>query len=119
MSIPIYREIYRLSLADHGEISGLEYDNCVSLGITYSSLVSFHSEIPDPSPAILGDQGMRGIATIVQLKDVQRIDVWYTDDRCMGMMINFIDTRQDSLGRWDEGSEQFHRDLSSTESTNV
>lgn len=109
MSIPLHQDIHCLSDLQHGEISGLYYDDYVSLGVTYQGPPSAHPRIPNPTPAGLGNQSMRCIPTIAQLKDIQRIDIWYTDDRCMGLMITFTDCRQDSLGRWDERNEGFRQ----------
>jgi hypothetical protein len=110
MSIARYEDIHCLSDFRHGEISGIYYNDSVSFGTTYSGPPSLQPPLPTPEPTILGDKELRGIPTIVQMTDIQRIDVWCLETGCMGLMITYIDHRRDTLGRWDERSDQFRRE---------
>ena len=98
-----------MSLTDpkHGNITGIYYDSRASLGVTFSGPPSVYPHISRPDPATLGDTKMSCIPSKIQMKDVRRIDVWYTDNRCIGLMITFANYRQDSLGRWDKNSPHF------------
>jgi hypothetical protein len=100
-----------LSDLHHGEISGLYYNDPFNMGVTYSGPPAHHPAIANPTDLEqVTDTKMGCALSIVQMKNVGQIDVWYTVNRCMGLLITFTDNRQDTLGRWDEGSDEFHRE---------
>ncbi|XHG05814.1 hypothetical protein AWENTII_009027 [Aspergillus wentii] len=36
------------------------------------------------------------------MHDIEQIEGWHTNDRCMELRVIFADGRQDALGRWDD-----------------
>jgi hypothetical protein len=79
----------------------------MSLGITYSGgPPSSHHQIPTPNPDNLGDRkmGLGCISTTVRLHDIRHIDIWYSDNQCLGLGVTFSSGRNDTIGRWDRNS---------------
>jgi hypothetical protein len=86
----------------------------MSLGVTYSGEPPpSHHHIPTLNPDSLEDRkmGLGCIPTTVQLKDIRHIDIWYSDDGCLGLEVTFSSGHNDTLGRWDPKSPDFNREV--------
>ena len=54
--------------------------------------------------------GLGCIPTTVQLRDIRHINIWYSDNRCLGLEVTFSNGHNDTLGRWDPNSPYFNRE---------
>jgi hypothetical protein len=109
-----FREVICLSDPKYGAITGIYYDNSMGLGVTYSGEPPpSHHHIPTSNPDSLADRkmGLGCIPTTVQLKDICHIDIWYSDDGCLGLEVTFSSGHNETLGRWDPKSPDFSREV--------